>query len=123
MGSLLELITRGLRKTEERRVCFGERRIRFMVTSIGYAAAYVVEVVGDPIRPDFIITKIVGGYTVQWVGLPEHTYTLQKGSDLAGWEDDERAIENNGANRSIMVMGEESQSGLFFRLRVDRGLE
>ncbi len=80
--------------------------------------SYVAAPLGPPVRPDFVITKIAEGIVFEWTSLPEHIYTLQKGSDLLGWDDDGRQVEEDGATQRITIGSDES--GEFFRLKVER---
>lgn len=80
--------------------------------------SYVAAPLGPPVRPDFVITKIAEGITFEWTSLPEHIYTLQNGSELLGWDDDSRQIEEDGATRRVTIGKDES--GEFFRLKVER---
>ena len=80
--------------------------------------SYVAAPLGPPVRPEFVITKTENGIVFEWTSLPEHTYTLQMGSNLLGWEDDSRQIEADGATRRVTILNDES--GEFFRLKVER---
>lgn len=82
--------------------------------------SYVAAPLGPPTRPDFSITKTEGGIEFEWTSLPEHVYTLQKGSDLLGWDNDDRTIEEEGTTRRVTITNEETSAGVFFRLRVER---
>ncbi len=82
--------------------------------------SYVAAPLGPATRPEFVITKIAGGVRFEWTSLPEHRYTLQKGNDLIGWTDDGRTIEEEGSIRRVAISNEESDAGVFFRLRVER---
>lgn len=80
--------------------------------------SYVAAPAGPAIRPEFTITKTDGGVVVEWTSLSDHNYTLQKGSDLLGWDDDNRQVEEGGTTRRVTIGSDES--GEFFRLKVDR---
>lgn len=80
--------------------------------------SYVAAPAGPAVRPNFKITKVADGIVVEWTGLPEHTYRLQKGSGLLGWDDDGRPVEADGATRRVTIGNDES--GEFFRLKVER---
>lgn len=82
------------------------------------ADSYVAAPLGPAICPEFKITKIDYGIVVEWTSLPEHTYTLQKGSDLRGWDNDDRQVEEDGSTRRVTIGDDET--GDFFRLRVVR---
>jgi len=83
--------------------------------------SYVAAPLGPPTRPDFRITRNLGGISVEWTALPDHTYTFQAGTDLTGWFEPTQTIEEDGATRRLTITRTEAESDLFFRLRVERG--
>lgn len=85
------------------------------------ADSYVSAVVGDPIRPEFSLSRTGATIRVAWTGLPEHTYTLQSGSDLLGWANDDRTVTIEWSVHSIEIDSTEIDARRYFRLRVERG--
>ena len=84
------------------------------------ADSYVPALVGDPVRPALNVIRSESTIRVEWTGLPEHSYTLQKGSDLMGWLDDLRTVTVDGVRHSIEIERSEIEEDLFFRLKVER---
>ena len=82
--------------------------------------SYAPAVVGDPIRPVLSVVRGDSAIKVEWTGLPEHNYILQRGSDLTGWVDDGRTMTIDGTLYSIEIDASEIESNRFFRLKVER---